>query len=524
MNQNSYNPARGTRGGRGRGRSQHQVPPPNAPTGPRPMCCQLHHLNPNCGLGCNGVTVVPGFSTQRPTLYGPAGFAPSAAPPPPTYNPQMGQPRGGPTPPMNMPPPRGPRNHSVNHRNAPTFQQMPGHVLTQHHPVYNTPAAPSPFGGYHGQSTSAMGHQQQRLNPSPAPHHFNQQFPPAPPPAPFFPPSIRPTPTPTGPSSFQLSTSTRHHAARQPSATYNTPTPHGQEATEDLSGPLSLAALRDVSFTKPATASSAPPRASAHPPPPPARSTPSSAASPSPPADSPHTNLPPPQDAWQPSTRKSSHARFDLRLSDLELGMIVHLKPNATWGTGRHPGLVCGWKDAGYVEILVGTSFLGQGMVGKMGRIREAHERARIGREYLRVGGDGGDGEDYVEAYAGLGLPVLRLRGGRVLKKTTYFRFVYRFHCELADICKYADGRSLKNKYVLDEASWEACRAYLEHRLPLMRRAEAEVRRQQRERDRAAERQRVQDEMRRKVAEAANALQSVTQEETDDDAAESSLE
>ncbi|KAF4540231.1 uncharacterized protein LTHEOB_9327 [Lasiodiplodia theobromae] len=315
-----------------------------------------------------------------------------------------------------------------------------------------------------------LGYQQPGYSFDSTPAHLQQQFPLAAPVQTYAPPNFQ-TPT-TG-------------QAARPSATYRVAEP---DEEEDLSGPLSLAGLRDVTFTQPAAGGSG---------------TPSTTTDPS--LDLSKHSPPKP---WLADTRKDSHARFDLRLDDLEKGMIVHLKPNATWGTGRHPGLVIDWKDAGYVEILVGTSFLGQGMRSKMARIRETHEKVRIAREYLKIWDR--TNVDHEPTYQSLDLPVLRLREGKYLKKTTYFRFVYRFHCELSDICKYGDGVSLQNKYVLDDQSLEALYAYLNLRLPMIKEAEATVRRKQRAEAREAAKQKVQDEMKKKVAEAARALQART--------------
>ncbi|KAL1641193.1 hypothetical protein SLS58_006301 [Diplodia intermedia] len=390
-----------------------------------------------------------------------------------------------------MTPPHGASRHTTNERNSPAQRMLP-------HAPQQQPA----------QGRLPMGYQQQGFTSSPTSNplmqqHYQQQ-------QPSFPRHTLP--------------------ARPPRSTFQHPATYGTAARdeeEDLSGPLSLAGLRDVSFSQPAAGAA--PASTMAPPPPTQQQRGAESHSSASPAMSRQSSTSGPPGAWQQASRKRSHARFDLRLGDLERGMIVHLKPNDTWGTGRHLGLVYAWKDAGYVEMLIGTSFAGRGMADKMRRIREGHEKARIGREYLRVGDGDGNGEvdrDCAPAYERLGLPVLRLRGGRTLKKPTYFRFVYRFHCELTDICKYADGQSLDNKYVLDEQSWELCQRYLEHRLPLIKKAEAEVRRQQREkemaderqrveRERAEEKQRIQAELRQKVAEAARSLSAVSSPETE---------
>lgn len=343
--------------------------------------------------------------------------------------------------------PRGPRNPHIIQRRTP-LQSMAPHVPTQPRAYNMYPLPP-------------LGYQQQGYSSDPTPAHLQQQFPLAAPDQTYAPPNFQ---------------------AARPSATYRIASP---DEEEDLSGPLSLAGLRDVTFTQPAAGGGTP------------------VTDPS--LDLSKTSPPKP---WLADTRKDSHARFDLRLDNLEKGMIVHLKPNATWGTGRHPGLVIDWKDAGYVEILVGTSFLGQGMRSKMARIRETHEKVRIAREYLKIWDR--TSQDHEPTYQSLDLPVLKLREGKYLKKTTYFRFVYRFHCELTDICKYGDGVSLQNKYVLDDQSLETLYGYLNLRLPLIKEAEATVRRKQRAEAREAAKQRVQDEMKEKVAQAARALQART--------------
>ncbi|KAL1624432.1 hypothetical protein SLS54_003773 [Diplodia seriata] len=477
-------------------------------------------------LRCNGVAVVPGSFMTQPAPYGRDGSAPSGP-----YNGQANpgtftnapyqqmlpvgsQAHSETAPPTRMTPPYGASRHTPNERNSPAQRMLP--YAPQQQPA---------------QGRLPMGYQQQGFSSSPTPNPFMQQQ--------HYHQQQQPFPHHTLPS-------------RPPRSTFEYTATYGAAARdeeEDLSGPLSLAGLRDVSFSQPA-AGAAPDSAMPSPPPPAThqRGADSHSSASTPLAMrsrqssvSAVSGAAGPPSAWQQDTRKRSHARFDLRLGDLERGMIVHLKPNDTWGTGRHLGLVYAWKDAGYVEMLIGTSFAGRGMADKMRRIREGHEKARIGREYLRVGdGDDGDGakdRDFAPAYARLGLPVLKLRGGRTLKKPTYFRFVYRFHCELTDICKYADGQSLDNKYVLDEQSWELCQRYLEHRLPVIKKAEAEVRRQQREKEmaderervereraeerqraekeRAEEKQRIQAELRQKIAEAVKGLSVVSSPETE---------
>ncbi|GME65351.1 hypothetical protein BKCO1_6900023 [Neofusicoccum parvum] len=186
-----------------------------------------------------------------------------------------------------------------------------------------------------------------------------------------------------------------------------------------------------------------------------------------------------PEEAWIAHERRQSQ-QFRLDVSELEVGLIVYNSPDDSWA-GGHSVIILGWEDLDHVNFLETTTFTNR-------RITQVFpdENDERRRDFLLIT------DSRMAPHSGL--PTVDLEGGRSMPRVSYIKFRVKRTGKFSNFRRFADRRSLDNRYVVTRDGMDIVRDYL-------------VKREGHMKEYAAIEKQEQEEKMAKAAESAKALE-----------------